>query len=525
MTFPAHVAIVGCGFTGTSAFFQLVDGYPVRKITVFEVSARFGPGFAYQPDECRDYLINNTNDSMCLSPDHRRAFVDWLAGHPELAPDLDEKGHLPRAIFGLFLEDAVAATRTVAAIKGIEVVLVAAEVIGMREDPDGKVHLSWEEREIEADVVILATGRCPDLAVCVPLERSETTFFPSHLGARELDEVPLDGRVHILGASLSAYDVVNRLFSSTTGCRFEPDSNGELKFLAGPNRRSVVLCSRSGRLKKMQSRVERVLERRHFTRQNLRRLAERGELSLHKIAELVQLEAEDHGSRLDPQEVADPYRHCNDEASFQATVSGLLEREVRRAKGVEHDNFLVDFFEDTDGTIWDTFGERLLDPEEESNYRSNFESALLLYKAACPISTAEKLLALMRAGRLRVLRNAEIVTSSSSRTLKVTHAFGEEPCRYLVDATGRTDRRVNSERQPALIHSLLGQGLLAPYRLAGEAREGAAVDMATFRSAGSRNIFLANMLLWGPGFFTSSAKVMATVVQRILRAMASGGRG
>jgi uncharacterized NAD(P)/FAD-binding protein YdhS len=44
-----HVAIVGCGFTGTSAFFQLVDRYPVREISIFEKSSRFGP-----------FLINTT---------------------------------------------------------------------------------------------------------------------------------------------------------------------------------------------------------------------------------------------------------------------------------------------------------------------------------------------------------------------------------------------------------------------------------------------------------------------------------
>jgi hypothetical protein len=33
---------------------------PVREITIFEASGEFGPGYAYRPSECRDYLINNT---------------------------------------------------------------------------------------------------------------------------------------------------------------------------------------------------------------------------------------------------------------------------------------------------------------------------------------------------------------------------------------------------------------------------------------------------------------------------------
>lgn len=39
-----HIAIMGCGFTGISAFYQLVDQYPVREITIFESTDVFGPG-------------------------------------------------------------------------------------------------------------------------------------------------------------------------------------------------------------------------------------------------------------------------------------------------------------------------------------------------------------------------------------------------------------------------------------------------------------------------------------------------
>ena len=45
---------------------------------------------------------------------------------------------------------------------------------------------------------------------------------------------------------------------------------------------------------------------------------------------------------------------------------------------------------------------------------------------------------------------------------------------------------------------------------------GAAVDMATFLCEGSASIYAANMLLWGPGHFTSSAIAMATVVRQLL---------
>ncbi|MDB6178878.1 hypothetical protein PAF17_15400 [Paracoccus sp. Z330] len=48
---------------------------------------------------------------------------------------------------------------------------------------------------------------------------------------------------------------------------------------------------------------------------------------------------------------------------------------------------------------------------------------------------------------------------------------------------------------------------------------GASVDMPTYRSNGARNIYVANMMLWGPGFFTSSAFMMALVAEQVLKTM------
>ncbi len=54
--------------------------------------------------------------------------------------------------------------------------------------------------------------------------------------------------------------------------------------------------------------------------------------------------------------------------------------------------------------------------------------------------------------------------------------------------------------------------------------KGAAVDMKTFRAEGARNIYIASMLLWGPGFFTSSALMMATIVERLLSSLFCASR-
>ena len=68
----------------------------------------------------------------------------------------------------------------------------------------------------------------------------------------------------------------------------------------------------------------------------------------------------------------------------------------------------------------------------------------------------------------------------------------------------------------------MANGLLSPYRRDGVEMNGAAVDMRTFHAKGARSVYVANQFLWGPGFFVSSAMVMAGIVARILRAAYAG---
>jgi hypothetical protein len=89
----------------------------------------------------------------------------------------------------------------------------------------------------------------------------------------------------------------------------------------------------------------------------------------------------------------------------------------------------------------------------------------------------------------------------------------------LVDCSGALDRRLDSPNQPPLYASMYAAGLLRPFELDGEPREGIAVDMASYRALGTRAVHVAGMMLWGPAFFTSSAYLAARVVERALGAM------
>ncbi|MDH4392824.1 MAG: FAD/NAD(P)-binding protein [Aquabacterium sp.] len=516
---PSHVAIVGCGFTGTSALLQLVDRCPVQRITVFEASGDFGPGFPYRRDDSADYLLNNTTDTLCLLPHNRQAFIAWLRGQGEA---VEPKGHLPRQRYGDFLADAVGAAATLAAAKGITLQRIAAEVTAADEPPAGGVRLHWAGGTLLADKLILATGRCPQLAaIAAPPAGSAALLVADHVRSPVLDAVPLDATCHVLGASLSAYDVVNRLFSPASGCRFERDAAGVLQFLPGPNRRRVLLCSRSGRLKHLQSRAPMPIQRRHVTWPALQALAAQGALTLEALQGLVDAEAHAHGVALDWAALRQPYAGCDSAEDVNQRAAALLDAAI--ADTLDGRNFLVDLAGNLQTLLWDAFGQRLLLPADEARYRQVAESAVLGWAAPCPLPTAERLHALLRAGALQVRHGVQgVAWSDEDNAWRIRCAFGDEVAQVLVNTTGALNRRIDSPAQPPLVRCLAAQGLLQPYRCGGVVADGAAVDMATLRAIGSRHVHVAGMWLWGPAFFTSSAFMMARAAQTVLAALYPG---
>ena len=510
---PEHVALIGCGFTGTSALLQLLERPAVRRITVFEGGGAFGPGYAWHEDECADYLVNNTTDTMCLLPGNRQAFIQWLRSGGEQP---DPKGHLPRRRFGAFLSQAVQAARVLAAARNVELTLVPAEVTGLTEPAEGGVQLQWPGGSLHADVALLTTGRCPERPLLQPPPPgSGAVFVQTHIRNGALDALPLDATCHVLGASLSAYDVVNRLFAPGTGCRFERGAHGVLRFEPGPNQRRAVLCSRSGRMKKMQSRQRMPIQRRVLTPERLAAHAGRGTLTLEAVAAMIDDEARGHGITLDWAALRDPYAGCTSADAVNQRAAELLARDITDA--CEGRNFLVDLGGDAQMLLWDVFGARSLSAVEEQRYRDHAETAARTITAPCPVPTAERLLALMQAGRLVVRHGVQAPRwSAADDAWLLPCAFGTETARVLINTTGSLDRRVDSPAQSPLVRHLRAQGLLQPYRLGGRVSEGAAVDLNTLRAEGSHRLYVVGMWLWGPGFFTSSAYVMAQLVKQLL---------
>jgi hypothetical protein len=508
-----------CGFAGTTALWQLVNFHPVKKITVFEATGVFCPGYAYQLDECKDYLINNTTDTMCLIPSNRKAFIEWLSRFDPSKARL-QKRHLPRAEYGKFLKSVVDNVVIDAAIRGIGIEFIASEARSIDELPSGGVKISWLSGSIEADAVLLTTGRSPEKIEAQIMDIPASRYFRNHVMREDLDEVALDAVCYIRGASLSAYDVVNRLFSETTGSRFVDDGQGGLTYIAGPNRRRVVIGSRSGRLKKMQSLHPMTLDLKVLTESNIANLAATKALGLKDFKALISQEAAHHGLLMDWNALADPYLNCSDAFMLNDCAQKLLECDIQLASEPSPGNFLVDLASDLQLLLWNCFAKGWIEQDAKAAYQQQFETAMLCYAAPCPVPTARRLLALMRAGCLTVRAGInEVHYSHDSDEFTVKHRYGMDRTDVLIDASGALDRRLTSAGQPELVQSLVSNRLLSPYRSYDQIDLGADVDLDTMRSRSSHYVYVANMMLWGPGFFTSSAFMVAAIVEKALCAM------
>jgi len=180
-------------------------------------------------------------------------------------------------------------------------------------------------------------------------------------------------------------------------------------------------------------------------------------------------------------------------------------------------NFIVDYLDAVQMILWDVFALHALSPDQELLFRSKYESALLSYAAPCPQSTAKKVLALMQSGHLQILHGVrEVSVADDGQSFRIEHGFGTDVASYLVNSTGAVDRTAGSDSQSTLIGNLVRRGVLQGYRLGGKGSNGIAVDMHTFQSESARKVYVANMFLWGPGLYVSSAIMMATIVERLL---------
>lgn len=418
---PYTFAIIGGGLTGTSMLCQLVDklchkGEEGRRLSqelsiiIFEKQDIFGPGLPHNEQYVLPFHITNMcAEDMSVRCDKPNDFQEWVQRHAESTKNMradlvpvhvaaDHSGrlchHYPRALMGDYLRSQFTGSVETARNLGITVRLFPnSEVIDLCEDND-KICLTIRSKSSRApascrlDGVLLATGHW--------FEHSNThNYFSSPWPASSLlAAIPSREKIGVIGSSLSAIEVGLTL---TSDGRYARKKSGELIYIPSDSTRKITFYSRNGLLPRVRGRLGK-RPNIYLTGTIINRLINDnpGQLTLSSIFELLDRElTAAYGSRTDWQQILSP---------TEDTVK-LLRSDIQDAKrGDGPDGELV--WQTLLFEIFPVIRELYLNltlPEREW-FDRRFSTLFFMHAATQPVINAEKLLALMQAGIISIVK-------------------------------------------------------------------------------------------------------------------------
>ena len=417
-----NFAIIGGGLTATAMLCQLVNRVQQKAaegrldpstigIQVYEKKDTFGPGFPHSDRFVLPFHITN----MCASDmgiiDGRPGdFEDWVAtyshhlqnrfGGFQAASSGDsefgqECNHYPRAVMGAYLEARFQAAVESAQRLGVDINLAPqTEVVDLKESGSGvtlriRDLQSQHDHSREADRVLLATGHWFE-------KIDQTNYFSSPWPAGELmRKIPLGAKVAVIGTSLSA---IETLLTLTADGKFTRNNqSGHLTYAPLDNTRTFCLYSRYGLLPKVRGKMGHYRNQ-FLNRENLDRLLtdNREILSLEAIFKLLDAELEAaYGHPIDWDEILNP----------TDSPADLLRRYIEDAVNGDGPNGEL---------VWQTILHQSFDMvrdiylnltlEDRRRFDKHYTSLFFTHAATQPVLNAEKLLALMKAGIVTVIK-------------------------------------------------------------------------------------------------------------------------
>ncbi len=483
MSFFIDLSIIGGGLTGTAMLWQCIrqarmaadrhPGLPSRmRLRIFEKQKQFGPGFPHNNANVLQFHITNMCASdMGIFPENPEDFQSWTVRNLSFlierfnwfGPFLDQQddfpavcGHYPRAIMGEYLKTRFFQAVALARQMGITVELhCCTEVFEMQHDSEGfrlfcRNPATGERSVIKAGQVLIATGHWQK-------ESRDPNFFPSPWPALMLRQrIPMGAKVGIIGTSLSA---IETLLTLTSEDRFGRSESGDLVYQPPENTRTFCLFSRKGLLPKVRGRtgsyqnqffcpdiLEKILADK--TRSN----------SWEAVFGLLNSDLQSaYGRPFDWDELMNP----------SGTSEIMLAQSIKDA--TKGDNRKGDVLWQTVllqglGTVKQIY--LSLTPRQRKIFEEQYASAFFTHAATQPIINAEKLLALIRAGIVEIIR-----LGSSYQLLKddpqgryvfvYKDPYGhakKEACSYLVDARGQ-DKSILTDHS-SLTQSMVAQGIV-----------------------------------------------------------------
>jgi len=385
-------------------------GPPALSLALFEKTCDFGPGFPHNEQHLLPFHITN----MCAGdmgvyaarPGDFQTWIDQNPAYlqkrfpgyprqvfePERGPDLCR--HYPRAFMGEYLRTRFQKAIRQARHLNLPVKLYPRHEIINIERRERLVRLhahsddSKDVRIFETDAVLLATGHWVS-------EDNRKNYFDSPWPAdRLLSGIPAGASVAVIGTSLSAIETALTLTSDGS---FIETRGGGLQYIPSGNPRRVHLYSRRGLLPKVRGSVGAYMNQ-YLTPAafEISQSGDSARTSLEKAFALLNQELEAaYGRQIDWEAVLSP-------AQDPQTV---LAQSLREAEHGDEPGGTV---------IWQTVLRQIvpyirdwyahLASSDRLRFDQEFTSVFFTHAATQPRTNAAKLLALMKAGLVQVIR-------------------------------------------------------------------------------------------------------------------------
>jgi len=476
-----NFAIIGGGLTATSMLCQFVTRVQEKAaitqldpsmigIQIYEKQDSFGPGFPHSDEFALPFHITNMCASdMGILKSNPGDFQDWVNVNSdklqqqftffrdfsfEQTGSRPECNHYPRAIMGEYLKTRFHETVQSAQKAGLEVSLnPASEVVDLQQHP-GKICLRIKdlslkkERSNDVDRVLLATGHWFE-------KTGQDGYFSSPWPADKLRRnIPPGSKVAVIGTSLSA---IETLLTLTSEGRFTRSGSGELTFTPSDTTRRFVLYSRRGLLPKVRGKT-RDFKNRFLNRENVNRLLSenQGNLRLEPVFNLLNSDLETaYGRAIDWDDVINPSGKPPD----------LLQRyldDARQGDGPGGEIVWQKILNRSFDLLRDIYLNLKL--EERTRFDKIYTSVFFTHAATQPAINAEKLLALMKAGMVEVVKlgqSYQLVKNEANDYYEFIYRdnlgdIKRDAYRFVVNARGQAK---SLETNPsALVSNLLRRG-------------------------------------------------------------------
>ena len=439
-------------------------------VHIYEKQDTFGPGYPHSDQYVLPFHITN----MCASdmgilenrPDDFQAWVsanskslrDIFPDFRDAASELRESRqgchHYPRAIMGEYLKTRFQEMVQSARKSGLAVNLYpSSEVVDLKEDDD-RIQLTIKDLSsdklfsTEVDRAMLASGHWFE-------KTAEAGYFSSPWPAEKLlREIPPNENIAVIGTSLSA---IETLLTLTSDGKFDRSGSGELRFTPSANTRKFALYSRRGLLPKVRGKLGDY-KNRFLNRENLNRLlvGNQKNLTLDSIFNLLNSELEyAYGHGINWEEILNP---SGDPADL---LQGYLD-DANHGDGPGGEIIWQTVLYQSFDLVRDVYLNLKLG--ERKRFDKHYTSVFFTHAASQPAVNAEKLLALIKAGIVDVIKLGDTyqlvkdeVNDYHEFIYRDTHGnLKRDVYRYVVNARGQ-EKSLESNPSP-LVQKMLQRG-------------------------------------------------------------------